>query len=96
MNNNIINKYKKIIIKIINIVDPFKKPIGRPIKYNYDICLEYILKILKTGLSWSNLNNIINTKSDAIRKRFNKWCKLGIFMRIKKNCKFFFIWLIFL
>jgi len=80
MNNNIINKYKLIIFKIINIVDPFNKPIGRPIKYNYDICLEYIFKILKTGLSWSNLNNIIDNKSDAIRKRFNKWCKLGIFI----------------
>ena len=34
MNNNIINKYKLIILKIINIVDPFNKPIGRPIKYN--------------------------------------------------------------
>ena len=41
----------------------------------------YVFNIfLKTGLSWSNLNNIIDNKLDSIRKRINKWCKLGIFI----------------
>ena len=79
MNENIINKYKLFATKIINKLDPFNKKIGRPTEYCYDICLDYIFKILKTGLSWANLTNISRVNTDTIRKRFNKWCKLGVF-----------------
>jgi len=79
MDNNIINKYKNLIFKILKIVDPIDKPIGRSIKYNYDFCLKNIFIILKTGLSWINLSEIINYNLEAVRKRLNKWIKLGVF-----------------
>jgi hypothetical protein len=42
MNKNIINKYVKLLLIIINNVDPIDKCIGRPIIYSYKYCLKII------------------------------------------------------
>jgi hypothetical protein len=42
MNKNIINKYIKLLLIIINNVDPIDKCIGRPIIYSYKYCLKII------------------------------------------------------
>ena len=80
MHNKIINKYKRLILVQINRVDPIKKLKGRPIKHNYNKCLTYIFDILITGLSWNKYSKIKKFNLDAIRKRFNKWIKLNIFI----------------
>ena len=79
MNNNVINRYKKLILCILKKLDPPNKPIGRPILYNYDICLKYIFDILTSGLSWNKLSYLIKLNLEPVRKRFNKWIKLNVF-----------------
>jgi hypothetical protein len=79
MNKNIINKYIKILLIIINNVDPVYKYIGRPIIYKYKYCLKIIFDMLFTGISWKTMEKLKKIKIDAIRKRFNKWVLLNIF-----------------
>jgi hypothetical protein len=73
--------YTSICLSILDKCDPHKKKIGRPNKYEYSFYLKYILIILINGLSWFNLGLIISLNVDFIRKKYNKWCKLGIFTK---------------
>ena len=43
---------QKICLSLLKVLDPFKKPIGRPNKYTYDFYIKHILNILTSGLSW--------------------------------------------
>ena len=71
--------YKKICLSLINIADPYKKHLGRPNKYEYLFYLEHIINVTINGLSWSKLGDILETNTDLIRKKYNKWKTLGIF-----------------
>ena len=66
-------------MKILKIVDQIDKILDRPIKYDYDYCLKKFFFILKTGLPWINLSEIINNNLETVIKRYNKWIKLGVF-----------------
>ena len=58
-NLNIINKiqsiYIKICLSILKVLDPCKKPIGRPNKYDYILYIKDIINITINGLSWNKL-----------------------------------------
>ena len=71
--------YKKICLSLINIADPYKKHLGRPNKYEYSFYLKHIINVTINGLSWSKLGDILETNTDLIRKKYNKWKSLGIF-----------------
>jgi len=79
MNKNIINKYVKLLLIIINNVDPIDKCIGRPIIYSYKYCLKIIFDMLYTGISWRLMEKLLKIRIDAVRKRFNKWISLEVF-----------------
>ena len=76
--------YTKICLSLLKVLDPFKKPIGRPNKYTYDFYIKHILNILTSGLSWNKLSSIISINTDLIRKKYIKWCKLGLFTKANK------------
>ena len=73
--------YTQICLSLLKVLDPFKKPIGRPNKYTYDFYIKHILNILTSGLSWNKLSSIISINTDLIRKKYIKWCKLGLFTK---------------
>jgi hypothetical protein len=75
INKIITNKYKKIVLRIINNVDPMDKHYGRPCKHNYNKCLDYIIEILTMGLSWKKISYLKKKNVDAIRKRCHKKIK---------------------
>ena len=52
MINKIQNIYIKICLSILKVVDPHKKPIGRPNKYDYIFYIKHIINITVNGLSW--------------------------------------------
>ena len=76
--------YTKICLSLLKVLDPFEKPIGRPNKYTYDFYIKHILHILTSGLSWNKLSSIISINTDLIRKKYIKWCKLGLFTKANK------------
>ena len=51
MINKIQNIYIKICLSILKVVDPHKKPIGRPNKYDYIFYIKHIINITVNGLS---------------------------------------------
>ena len=72
----LIKKYKKILNHLILL---YKNKLGRPLKYNNNFYLNYILRILFYGDKW---NTFICSKlcdRSTIRKRFYKWQSMGIF-----------------
>ena len=79
MINKIQNIYIKICLSILKVVDPYKKPIGRPNKYDYIFYLKHIINITINGLSWNKLGLLLSINTDFIRKKYIKWVKLGIF-----------------
>ena len=79
MNEIIYDKFKKFILILTKRLDSENKFKGRPIIYKYDFCVDIYIKQLKTGNSWRQIEDYKNTKLDSVRKRINKWTKLGIF-----------------
>ena len=63
-------------------IDPYKKHIGYPNKYNYDFYIKQIITVTINGLSWNKLSLIINIDTDLIRKKYNKWVKLDLFTKV--------------
>ena len=72
----------------------YKKHLGRPNKYEYSFYLKHIINVTINGLSWSKLGDILQacvashvvaprqeTNTDLIRKKYNKWKSLGIFLQ---------------
>ena len=76
--------YTNICLSLLKIFDPRKKHLGRPNKYSYHFYIKHILHILINGLSWNKLSSIICISTDLIRKKYVKWCKLGIFIKANK------------
>ena len=79
MINKIQSIYIKICLSILKVVDPCKKPIGRPNKYDYIFYIKHIINITINGLSWNKLGLLLSINTDFIRKKYIKWVKLGIF-----------------
>ena len=84
MKPKINNTYYKIVMSILNNIDPYIKSKGRPNKYKYDFYLKHICNMLTTGLSWVKLGEIININLDLVRKKYNKWVSLGVFEKAYK------------
>jgi hypothetical protein len=79
MNKNIINKYIKLLLIIINNVDPINKYICRLIIYTYKYCLKIILLDLWSSDAVYRDFMEINGKTFKNQKRFNKWIALEVF-----------------
>lgn len=68
--------YKPILIEIINTVDKHKK--GRKNKFTVDVYIDYIFRIFFYGESW-NTFYCPNCDRSTIRKKHDKWRKMGIY-----------------
>ena len=79
MKSKISNIYNKIVMSILNNIDPYIKSKGRPNKYEYEFYLNHIYNITLTGLSWTGLSKLVNINLDLVRKKYNKWILLGVF-----------------
>jgi len=73
--------YIKLCLAILKNTDPYKKPIGRPNKYDYYFYIKHIINITINGLSWNKLGLLLEINTDLIRKKYNKWVNLGIFTK---------------
>jgi uncharacterized protein with ATP-grasp and redox domains len=69
MKPKINNTYFKIVMSILNNIDPYKKSKGRPNKYKYEFYLKHICNMLITGISWVKLGEILNINLDLVRKK---------------------------
>ena len=69
MKSKISNIYNKIVMSILNNIDPYIKSKGRPNKYEYEFYLNHIYNITLTGLSWTGLSKLVNINLDLVRKK---------------------------
>ena len=68
----------KIIVDSVHKLSPFKdSSFRRNVKYTIEDYVIGIIDVLKNYQSWNSYNGKIN--SDTLRKKYNEWCKLGIF-----------------
>ena len=72
----LIDKYKKVLIDTINILDIHK--LGRCNKFNHSVYIDYIFRILFYSENWNTFQCNLCDRS-TIRKKFYKWRDLGIF-----------------
>jgi Transposase DDE domain len=84
----LIKKFKdlfKLILKEIYVNAPFlrKRKCGAKKKFNDDIYINWISKVLFSGISWRNLSLFLTKKEDpcfnSIRNKFNEWNNIGAF-----------------
>ena len=81
MKNKIHYIYIKICLAILKNIDPHKKMIGRPNKFEYMFYIKNIIHITVTGLSWDKLSLLLSINVDLIRKKYIKWINLGVFSK---------------
>lgn len=80
--------YSSFIEKYVNIYDVRKSKLGRKNIRNISFYINKIICVLFTGISWKELDlfkNIGDPTSEAIRKKHNKWLKLGIYDKVHKE-----------
>jgi len=84
-----VNVYVSIIIeKIVNELDIRKHNTGRQNKMPLMFYINKIICVLRTGISWKDLDLFKQPNepsSDTIRKKHNKWIKLGVYDQIVKQ-----------
>jgi len=73
--------YTSICLSVLKMIDPYKKSIGRPNKYDYNFYIKHIINVTVNGLSWNKLGLLLTMKTDLIRKKYNKWSKLNLFTK---------------
>ena len=74
----------KIHLAILKNIDPHKKMIGRPNKFEYMFYIKNIIHITVTGLSWDKLSLLLSINVDLIRKKYIKWINLGVFSKANR------------
>ena len=69
---------KHVVLPISNLIKIIvDSSFRRNVKYTIEDYVIGIIDVLKNYQSWNSYNGKIN--SDTLRKKYNEWCKLGIF-----------------
>ena len=76
MINKIHYIYIKICLAILKNIDPHKKLMGRPNKFEDIFYIKHIINITINGLSWDKLGLLLSINVDLIRKKYIKWVQL--------------------
>jgi transposase len=68
-----------IIVQVIHEKFPKKSNKGRNRVYSYEMILEDIFKVLRTGMQWNELNPSSGCSNKTIYDYFNRWRKVNLF-----------------
>lgn len=87
-----ISYYASLLEKYVRLLPSLRqnigKSVGRPNMKDIPFYIKHIINVLFSGISWRDLDLFLDNdcpKSDAIRKKHNKWMKLGIYDKVHRE-----------